>query len=205
MGIHPDYFGENLDPEVSDAFGAAVRDLEKLGMERIDVSIPEIRYQGTCRDVVLYVEAASYHEASLRARPEAFSERTRELLRLGLLIRGTEYLTAQRARRRVLQAFREAFKRFDVLVTPTVPVPAPRIGEETLSNGEELRPALLRLVSPFNTVGFPALSLPCGYTQSGLPIGLQLAAAPFQERLLLKVAHAYERSHHWLNRRPLPT
>jgi aspartyl-tRNA(Asn)/glutamyl-tRNA(Gln) amidotransferase subunit A len=203
MGIHADYFGENLDPEVREAVGGAVRDLEKLGLERLDVSIPEVRYQGTCRDVVLYVEAAAYYEASLRKTPEGFSESARELLQLGSLIRGTEYLTAQRARRRVLQAFREAFDRFDVLVTPTVPVTAPRIGEETLSNGEELRPALLRLVTPFNTVGFPALSLPCGYTEAGLPVGLQLAARPYKEALLLKVAHAYEQSHGWLVQRPL--
>jgi len=152
---------------------------------------------------VLYVEAASYYEVSLRERPDAFSDATRELLQLGLLIRGTEYVAAQRGRTRLLQSFREAFRRFDVLVTPTVPVPAPRIGEETLSNGEGLRPGLLRLVTPFNTVGFPALSLPCGYTEAGLPIGLQLAAAPYKEALLLKVADAYERSHRWLDRRPL--
>ena len=204
MGIHADYFGQNLDPEVRACVDSAVSDLEKLGLERQDVSIPEVRYQGTCRDVVLYVEAASCYEASIRERPEDFGEDTRELLRLGLLIRATEYLTAQRARRRVLQAFRAAFHEFDVLVTPTVPVPAPRVGEETLSNGEELRSGLLRLVTPFNTVGFPALSLPCGFTKAGLPVGLQLAARPFHEKQLLRVAHAYERSHPWLDRRPLP-
>ena len=185
MGIHADYFGQNLDPEVRACVDSAVSDLEKLGLERQDVSIPEVRYQGMCRDVVLYVEAASCYEASIRERPEDFGEDTRELLRLGLLIRATEYLTAQRARRRVLQAFRAAFHEFDVLVTPTVPVPAPRVGEETLSNGEELRSGLLRLVTPFNTVGFPALSLPCGFTKAGLPVGLQLAARPFHEKQLL--------------------
>ena len=203
MGIHGDYFYEDLDPEVRDLVDAAVRDLEKLGLERRETSIPEVRYQGTCRDVVLYVEAASCYEASIRERPEDFGEDTRERLRLGLLIRATEYLSAQRARRRVLQAFRAAFHEFDVLVTPTVPVPAPRIGEATLSTGEELRRGLSRLVTPFNTVGFPALSLPCGFTEAGLPVGLQLAARPFQEKQLLRVAHAYERSHRWSDRRPL--
>ncbi|MGH9461385.1 MAG: amidase [Vicinamibacteria bacterium] len=202
MGIHTDYFYENLDPEVHERMDAAVLDLEKLGLEREDLSIPEVQYQGTCRSVVLYVEAASYYEIILRERSDDFSDAARESLHLGLLIRGTEYLAAQRGRTRLIQAFREAFRRFDVLVTPTVPVPAPRIGEETLSNGEGLRPGFLRLVTPFNTVGFPALSLPCGYTEAGLPIGLQLAAAPFKEALLLKVAHAYERSHRWLDRRP---
>lgn len=204
MGIHENYFYEDLDPEVRQLVEAAVLDLEDLGLERRETSIPEVRYQGTCRDVVQYVEAASCYEASIRERPQDFGEDTRERLRLGLLIRGTEYLSAQRARRRVLQAFRAAFHEFDVLVTPTVPVPAPRIGEETLSNGEELRRGVGRLVTPFNTVGFPALSLPCGFTKAGLPVGLQLAARPFQEKQLLRVGHAYERSHRWLDRRPFP-
>jgi aspartyl-tRNA(Asn)/glutamyl-tRNA(Gln) amidotransferase subunit A len=203
MGIHRDYFFENLDPEVRERVDAAVLDLEKLGLEREDLSIPEVHYQGTCRSVVLYVEAASYYEVYLHKRPDDFSDAVRELLQLGLLIRGTEYLAAQRGRTRLVETFREALRRFDVLVTPTVPVSAPRIGEETLSNGEGLRPGLLRLVTPFNTVGFPALSLPCGYTEAGLPIGLQLAAGPYKEALLLKVAYAYERSHRWLDRRPL--
>lgn len=202
MGIPTEYFYEDLDPEVREHVDAAVTELEKLGLERKSVSIPEVRYQSTCRNVVLYVEASSCYETLLRESPDGFSDAARELLLLGSLIRGTEYLSAQKGRQTVLEAFRAAFREFEVLVTPTVPAAAPRIGEETLSNGEELRAGMLRLVTPFNTTGFPALSLPCGFTKSGLPIGLQLAAAPFQERLLLKVAHAYERSHRWLDRRP---
>jgi aspartyl-tRNA(Asn)/glutamyl-tRNA(Gln) amidotransferase subunit A len=76
------------------------------------------------------------------------------------------------------------------------------MGDERLENGEDLRPGLLRLPGAFNTVGYPAISLPCGLTRSGLPIGLQMAARPFEELLLLRVAHAYEVSHRWRESRP---
>ena len=188
MAVHPGYFFEDLEPQVRKLVEAAVEDLEKLGLERIEVSIPEIEHQGTCRNVITFAEAASYHEPSLRERPEDYGPATRELLELGLLVRATEYLTAQRARRRIVEAFTQAFQGFDVLVSPTVPVPAPRIGEELLANGEKLRPGLLRLPTPFNTTGFPAISVPCGFTPEGLPVGLQLAARPFHEKRLLQVA-----------------
>jgi aspartyl-tRNA(Asn)/glutamyl-tRNA(Gln) amidotransferase subunit A len=202
MAVHPGYFFEDLEPQVRKLVEAAVEDLEKLGLERIEVSIPEIEHQGTCRNVITFAEAASYHEASLRERPEDYGPATRELLELGLLVRATEYLSAQRARRRIVEAFTEAFQGFDVLVSPTVPVPAPRIGEELLGNGEKLRPGLLRLPTPFNTTGFPAISVPCGFTTEGLPVGLQLAARPFHEKRLLQVAYAYEKSHPWVDRHP---
>ena len=202
MAVHRDYFFEDLEPQVLRLVDTAVEALEGLGLERVEASIPEIEHQGTCRNVITFAEAASYHEPLLRERPEDYGPATRELLELGLLVRATEYLTAQRARRRIVEAFREAFQGFDVLVSPTVPVPAPRIGEELLTNGEKLRPGLLRLPTPFNTTGFPAISVPCGFTSEGLPVGLQLAARPFHEKRLLQVAHAYEKSHPWAGRHP---
>ena len=205
MAVHPGYFFEDLDPQVRKLVEAAIEDLEKLGLERVEASIPEIEHQGTCRNVITFAEAASYHEPSLQERPEAYGSATRELLELGLLVRATEYLTAQRARRRIVEAFGEAFRGFDVLVSPTVPVPAPRIGEELLVNGEKLRPGLLRLPTPFNTTGFPAISVPCGFTTEGLPVGLQLAARPFHEKRLLQIAYAYETSHPWVDRHPTST
>ena len=94
----------------------------------------------------------------------------------------------------VFEAFRRAFERIDFLAAPSTPAAAPPIGASVLDNGEELRSGLLRLPGPFNTTGFPALSLPCGFTGSRLPVGLQLAAAPRREGLLLRVARAFEQS-----------
>ncbi len=97
-------------------------------------------------------------------------------------------------------------RRVDALVTPTVPVAAPRIGQTTVEVGPERVEtmwALSRLTRPANLTGFPALSVPCGFTQGGLPIGLQLTGRPFAEATILQIAHAYEQETTWHQRRPL--
>jgi aspartyl-tRNA(Asn)/glutamyl-tRNA(Gln) amidotransferase subunit A len=202
MGIDTKFFFDRLDPEVREVVERAFIDLQRLGLERLDVHIPEAEHLALCRNVIMFSEASSYHEKNLKERPDDYGESVRELLRLGLLVRATEYLAAQRARRTIIRAFRSVLRSFDVLVCPTSAAAAPKIGEERLSNGEELRTGLLRLCAPFNALGFPALSLPCGFTRSGLPVGLQIVARPFEEPLLLKVGHAYERVHSWHDRHP---
>ncbi|MGH9389744.1 MAG: amidase, partial [Vicinamibacteria bacterium] len=192
VGLHARYFFENLAPEVEAAVRSAISLLESLGAAIVEVDIPEIEIQGACRNTIAFAEASCYHERNIRTRPEDYGEDTRELLRLGLLVPATDYLTALRARRVVVGAFRKAFEAFDVFAAPSTPATAPPIGASVLENGEELRSGLLRLAGPFNTTGFPALSLPCGFTGNGLPIGLQLASAPRGETLLLRVARALE-------------
>lgn len=205
VGIHRRYFFDNLVSEVADAVERAVADLVRLGGELVEIDVPEVEIQGACRNTIAFAEAAAYHEDDVRNRPDEYGEDTRELLRLGLLIPATDYLAALRARRRIVRAFRKAFSTFDVLVAPVTPSAAPEIGASLLDNGEDLRAGLLRLASPFNTTGFPAMSLPCGFTGDGLPIGLQLAASPGDEARLLRVARAYQESQSgadWSGRRP---
>jgi aspartyl-tRNA(Asn)/glutamyl-tRNA(Gln) amidotransferase subunit A len=192
VGLHPRYFFESLAPEVDTSVRSALITLESLGAAVVEIDVPEIELQGACRNTIAFAEASCYHEKNLRTRPQDYGEDTRELLRLGLLIPATDYLAALRARRVVFGAFRRAFESIDVLATPSTPAAAPPIGASVLENGEELRSGLLRLPGPFNTTGFPALSLPCGFTGNGLPIGLQLVAAPRREGLLLRVARAFE-------------
>jgi aspartyl-tRNA(Asn)/glutamyl-tRNA(Gln) amidotransferase subunit A len=193
VGVHERYFFENLAPEVEASVRAAIDALESLGSSIVEVAIPEIELQAACRNTIAFAEASSYHEKNIRSRPADYGEDTRELLRLGLLIPAVDYLAALRARRVLVRAFRKAFETFDVLAGPATPAVAPPIGAGSLDTGEELRTGLLRLAGPFNTVGFPALSLPCGLSASGLPIGLQLAAAPGAEPLLLRVGRELEK------------
>jgi aspartyl-tRNA(Asn)/glutamyl-tRNA(Gln) amidotransferase subunit A len=202
LGIHERFFFENIDEEVEAAVRRAIDALTGLGMEVVELDVPEIEIQGSCRNTIAFAEAASFHEENVRHRPQDFGENTLELLRLGLLVPATDYLSAMRARRRIVRAFEEAFSRIDVLASPATVAPAPGIDEATLSNGEELRAGLLRMATPFNTTGFPALSLPCGFTSDGRPIGLQLAAGPGKEALLLQVAQAYEWSQDWVRKHP---
>jgi aspartyl-tRNA(Asn)/glutamyl-tRNA(Gln) amidotransferase subunit A len=189
VGIHPKYFFENLAPDVEAAVRGAI---EGLGASVVEIDIPEIELQAACRNTIAFAEASCYHEKNIRTRPLEYGEDTRELLRLGLLIPATDYLHALRVRRRIVRAFRKAFEAIDVLAAPSTPAPAPPIGSPALETGEELRSGLLRLAGPFNTVGFPAISLPCGFTEKGMPIGLQLAAAPRRESVLLRAARAFE-------------
>jgi aspartyl-tRNA(Asn)/glutamyl-tRNA(Gln) amidotransferase subunit A len=205
LGVHRRYFFDGVTAEVEAATSRAIERMTGEGAEVVEVDVPEIEIQGACRNVIAFSEASSYHEENVRKRPEDYGEDTRELLRLGLLLPASDYLAALRARRRIVRAFREAFDVLDVLVAPSTPAPAPEVGASLLENGEELRVGLLRLASPFNTTGFPALSLPCGVTADGLPIGLQLAAKPGEEAVLLGVARALEEiqsSEDWSRRRP---
>ena len=193
VGVHARYFLANLSPDVEASVGAAVKTLESIGATVVEIDVPEIELQAACRNTIAFAEASCYHEKNIRTRPQDYGEDTRELLRLGLLIPATDYLAALRARRLLVRSFRKAFEAIDVLATPSTPAAAPPIGAAVLDNEEELRSGLLRLAGPFNTVGFPAMSVPCGFTERGLPLGLQLAAAPGKERLLLRIAHAFER------------
>lgn len=192
VGLHTRYFFDNLAPDVEASVRSTLTGLEGLGASILEIDVPEIEIQGACRNTIAFAEASCYHEKNIRTRPEDYGEDTRELLRLGLLIPATDYLAALRSRRVVFRAFRKAFDAVDVLAAPSTPAAAPPIGASVLENGEELRSGLLRLAGPFNTTGFPALSLPCGFSGNGLPIGVQLAAAPRRERLLLRVARALE-------------
>jgi len=192
VGLHARHFFENLAPDVEASVRSALTELESLGASMVELDVPEIELQGACRNTIAFAEASCYHEKNIRTRPQDYGEDTRELLRLGLLIPATDYLAALRARRLIFGAFRKAFEAIDILAAPSTPAAAPPIGASVLENGEELRSGLLRLAGPFNTTGFPALSLPCGFTGSGLPVGLQLAAAPRREGLLLRVARAFE-------------
>lgn len=194
LGIHERYFFDDLAPEVEESVRRAVGELESLGLSIVEIDVPEVALQTACRNVIAFAEASSFHEKNIRSRPEDYGEDTRELLRLGLLLSATDYLAALRTRRIVVEAFHAAFEKIDVFASPTTPAAAPPIGAKTLDNGEELRAGLLRLASPFDTTGFPALSLPCGRTTDGRPIGLQLAAGPRSEARLLQIAYAYEQS-----------
>jgi aspartyl-tRNA(Asn)/glutamyl-tRNA(Gln) amidotransferase subunit A len=191
LGVPREYFFAGNTPEVDEAVRAAIDHLTGLGLEAREVSVPEVEFQSTCRNTITFVEAASYHQGFLGRRPQDYGADVREALRIGASLRATDYLAAQRARRAIAAAFRRAFESIDVLATPTTPAAAPRLEQTSLDNGESLRPGLLRLTSPFNTVGFPAISIPCGRTAAGLPVGLQLVARPWHEATLLRVAHRF--------------
>jgi aspartyl-tRNA(Asn)/glutamyl-tRNA(Gln) amidotransferase subunit A len=124
---------------------------------------------------------------------------------IGRAISGADYLRAQQARRAIVTRTRALFERIDVLATPTCPVPAPPISADTVQVGpvrEPVRPALGRLCRLGSLTGFPAVAVPCGFSQAGLPLSLHLLAAPFAETSALRAAQAYQHATDWVSRRP---
>ena len=128
-----------------------------------------------------------------------------QLVEIGRFVTGPDYLKAEQVRAVLMEDFRRAFDRVDVILGPTTPITAWKIGEWTARIGdrdESVLAASWRFTFPYNLTGLPAISVPCGFDRQGLPIGLQIAGRPFDEATVLRVAHAYERTHEWKERAP---
>ena len=154
--------------------------------------------------IILSTESASSLEEFHHTRPDLGAD-IRGRLDLGVLFPATAYIKAQRVRRYLQESFRETFKTVDVLVTPTLPITAPRRDATSVSiNGVSMPvvPALTRLTRLYNLLGLPVITVPCGFSQAGLPIGLQIAGKPFAEATILQVAHAYEANTNWHEKEP---
>jgi aspartyl-tRNA(Asn)/glutamyl-tRNA(Gln) amidotransferase subunit A len=205
VGVVREVFFERLDPEVRAAVEAAARVLESLGVHVEEVRLPQIHHAGPATFAIITAESMAYHEPYLKTRPAEYGADVRARLLTGQFVLATQYLKAQRARQ-VLRAEVDAvLKDVDVLLFPTTPIPAPRIDErEVTVDGvrDDVRAWLTRCTRPINLTGHPALSVPCGLTTGGLPIGLQLVGRQFDEATLLRVGHAYEAASSFRDRRP---
>ncbi len=205
VGVPREHFFANVDGEVAAAVRAAISTLESLGVEIEEVSLPHIGYAASIFPTIIQSEAAAYHEPWLLSRPQDYGADVRGRLDTGRLVLATEYINAQRARALFSQDFVRALARVDALATPTVPLVAPFIGVDNVEiEGQvyETRAAVTRFTSPINLTGLPAISVPCGFSALGLPIGVQLVGAAFAEATLLTLAHAYEANTEWHRRQP---
>jgi aspartyl-tRNA(Asn)/glutamyl-tRNA(Gln) amidotransferase subunit A len=194
VGIPRAYFYERLDDAVRAAVEQALDVLRGLGAELHDVEIPGLQgFMPGALGVVL-AEAQAYHAEALAQRPGDFGADVSAILsQPGPST--AEFVAGRRAMYGMTEAMRGALEEVDVLVTPTTPVPATRIGQETVEYGGAEDPvlvAMIRCTWPFNATRLPALSIPCGFTADGLPIGLQLAGRPLDEATVLRAGHAYE-------------
>lgn len=202
LGVPVGYFFDDLHPEVETAVRAAIEELARLGMDIREVHLSEAEVAREASNVILLCEAFAYHRDRLRERPEAFGEDVRTRLQAGASMSGSDYALARRTQVVWGRQLDRLFEQVDILATPTTPIPAPRIEESTAAGAVSAAFHLARLTRPFNLAGVPALSLPCGFTQSGLPIGLQLISRAWSEATLLRVAHAYEQVTPWHTRFP---
>ena len=200
IGVPTNFFFELADLQVAEAVHAALGLLADAGAVLVDVEVPAVELVADVISVIAGVEASAIHQEEIRSLPAAYTAEVRERLRAGELISGTSYVNGQRARAVVQDGFATAFGTVDVLVSPTLPIPAPAYGSTTaVVRGEEhpILYALNCLTAPANAAGLPALAVPCGLTGSGLPISLQVMGRPFDEATVLRVGAAYEAATRW--------
>jgi aspartyl-tRNA(Asn)/glutamyl-tRNA(Gln) amidotransferase subunit A len=204
IGVPANFFFEYLDPDVEEATRAAVGVLEELGGSLADVAIPELEHAQTASSIIMLAEAASVHEEMLRAEGDRYGQNARERIEVGSMLLATDYLKSQRVRTVMLRQFERAMADVDVLVTPTTPRPAIRTTDKMPKNdgAEAARAANNRLSRPFSLLGWPTVSLTCGFSSEEMPISLQVVGRPYDEELILKVAQAYQQATEWHLRRP---
>ncbi len=196
IGIPRSYFFENLQPEVETAMRAALNTFERLGAIVTDVDLPMAPLQRGIWSQIASPEAYSYHETFLNSRGEDYGPDVRTRLEAGRLLLSIDYIRAQRARTLMQQECAGVLQSVDVIVTPSVPITPPRIDQASVQRGSVREPigiALTRCSRHFNITGSPAISVPCGASSEGLPIGMQIAGRPFDEMTVLRIAHAFER------------
>jgi aspartyl-tRNA(Asn)/glutamyl-tRNA(Gln) amidotransferase subunit A len=208
IGIPDRFFYDLLDDDVTAALEAARTTFQRLGAVLVEVAMPDgiDDLLGVYR-AVQRPEAYTYHTDMgwLADRADKYSPETLANLELGAEYSAADYIRAQQRRRVFTDAMRETLRQADVLLTPTLAIPAPladEYGSAFVVRGQALEGGSLRFTLPFNLTGQPALSIPCGFSAGGLPIGAQLVAAHFNEPTLLRLGHAYQRATGWRTRRP---
>jgi aspartyl-tRNA(Asn)/glutamyl-tRNA(Gln) amidotransferase subunit A len=212
VGLVKDYFDRTMARNVRQAFLEAQRALKSLGVTFVDVEVPHIDATSVAWTFITRPENVAENMPYLKARPRDYSPILFKRNVAAMLIPAGAYIAAQRIRRTICQEFEDVFREVDLIIAPTAPVPAPTIEETKLAvmevDGETVNlesPGVnfrSLFTTPFNLTGLPALSMCCGFSAGGLPIGLQFVGPRFEEGRVMRAAHAYEREAKWYERRP---
>jgi aspartyl-tRNA(Asn)/glutamyl-tRNA(Gln) amidotransferase subunit A len=194
IGFPLNFFMERVDSEVEASVRAAFDTAGGAGGRVVEIKVPDMEGLRSAASTCLLVEAASALRPFLDRRAD-FGPDVLPMLDQGKAIPAIDYIEAQRTRRRIGRQFARLFEQVDCIFTPATPMTAPKIGQTTLEirgASEEVRAAATRFTRGMNALGLPAISIPCGFSRRGLPIGLQIIAAARQEDLLLHAAAAME-------------
>ena len=197
---------DGLRAEVRQSVTRAVSVLEEHGASASEVSLPTSAHSGAVFLTTADVDAAAYHSDWLKTRGDLYDWSTRARLESAALTPASAYIRAQRARSLIASELHAALENHDALILPSGPVPAPTIAASTGRPGGyyqgSLDMARRRYTSPAALAGMPAISIPCGFSQTGLPIGMQIIGKPFSEPILFRLARAYERATDWHGQHP---
>ena len=209
IGVPGGWFAQRVQPGVRAAFSDAVTTLRSLGATIVEAPWPGAAAARAAAFLISRVEAAAVHRETMRDHPDAIGDALRGRWAAASLVSGSDYALARRARTAIRDGMARLFAahRLDALATPTLPASAALAETLTVPHDdgdEDVGNAFLRLTMPFNTTGQPALSLPCGFDNLNLPIGLHLAGRPFEEGALCRIGNTYERAAGWSPRFPPP-
>lgn len=198
VGIPRVHFFERCEGETLAAVDKAIGVLQELGAETASCELPYAEDASLVGRTILMAEAAAYHAQRLQDEPHLLGTDLRGMLGMGSMFSAVQYVQAQRTRNVIARAFAEAMRSYDVLVMPTTPLSACQASEDRAN----LTVPRMRNTMPFNLTGLPAVSVPCGFTEERLPIGLQIVGHAFDEATVLRCANAYERATVWSTQHP---
>jgi aspartyl-tRNA(Asn)/glutamyl-tRNA(Gln) amidotransferase subunit A len=205
IGVPTAFYIDDLDPEVARVLDDTITTLSREGAEIVHVELPDQRQLAAASQLVLAVEAAAFHKRWMIERPQDYGPQVLMRLQNGLAIPGVSYLEALRWRGAALSAHLAAIDGVDAVIAPVSPVPAPTIAESDVGNSPDAEAVIQRLTRftrPVNYLGLPSLSVPTGFTRSGLPVGMQLIGRSFDEATLLRIGAAFQRATDFHDRVP---
>jgi aspartyl-tRNA(Asn)/glutamyl-tRNA(Gln) amidotransferase subunit A len=197
IGVPGAFYVDDLDADTARILDETVATLKREGAKVVPVELPDQRQLTAACQLVLACEAAAFHKRWLIERPQDYGPQVLMRLQNGLAISGVTYLEALRWRGPALAAYLAATAGADIVLTPVAPVAAPTIAESDVGNSPDAEAVIQRLTRftrPVNYLGLPALAIPAGFTQNGLPVGMQLIGRPFAEATLLRAGAAFQRA-----------
>lgn len=197
IGVPTAFYVDDLDPEVARVLDETIATLQKEGAEIVKVELPDQRQLTAACQLVLATEAATFHKRWLIERPQDYGAQVLMRLQNGLAIPAVSYLEAMRWRGPALAAYLAAIAGADAVLAPVAPMPAPTIAESDVGNSINAEAVIQRITKftrPINYLGLPSLSIPTGFTKSGLPVGMQLVGRAFDEAMLIRIGAAFQRA-----------
>jgi aspartyl-tRNA(Asn)/glutamyl-tRNA(Gln) amidotransferase subunit A len=197
IGVPTAFYVDDLDAEVARVLDETIATLQKEGAEIVKVELPDQRQLTAACQLVLATEAAAFHKRWLIERPQDYGAQVLMRLQNGLAIPAVSYLEAMRWRGPALAAYLAAVAGADAVLAPVAPMPAPTIAESDVGNSINAEAVIQRVTKftrPINYLGLPSLSIPTGFTKSGLPVGMQLVGRAFDEAMLVRIGAAFQRA-----------
>ena len=206
IGLPTSYFYDELEPEVTHGLEIAQHSLSDAGIELRPVEVPSHDQINLIWAAAVAAEAATIHRKWLRERPDDYGPIVRRRIEFGLYQPATRYIEALTLRDKILREYCSvALAECDALMTPTAPMTAPRLADVDVGDSAAMPELVLRVsrcTRPISFLGLPALSVPCGFSASGLPMAFQLIGRPFSEAILCTIGDAYQQATRWHERRP---